>query len=161
MSIVSTVRSWALPGGAIEAQSLSSGGASGPSPVEQYKHKACASGASGSFRELLGSFQELCGVSGPAPVEQYKHKVFAIAELLGPPRWSSTGTKSLQLRSFWALPKRHSEAHPVAPVGYVWMPSCQMPSCQIESMGEFIGDCHILRKNTWILSSPLNLTSCQ
>ena len=90
------MHSWALPGEAVEAQSLSSGGASGPSPMEQYKHKACASGASGSFRELLGSFQELCGVSGPAPVEQYKHKVFAIAELLGPPRWSSTSTKSLQ-----------------------------------------------------------------
>ena len=57
--------------------------------------------------------------------------------------------------------KRHSEAHPVALVGYVWMPSCQMPSCQIESMGEFIGNCHILRKNTWILSSPLELTSRQ
>ena len=39
--------------------------------------------------------------------------------------------------------KRHSEAHPMAFVGYVWMPSCQMPSCQIESMGEFIGNCHI------------------
>ena len=57
--------------------------------------------------------------------------------------------------------KRRSEAHPVAPVGYMWMPSGQMPSGQIESMGEFIGHCHILRKNTWILSSPLNLTSCQ
>ena len=42
-------------------------------------------------------------------------------------------------------------------VGYVWMPSCQMPSCQIESMGEFIGHCHFLRNNIWILSSPLNL----
>ena len=50
--------------------------------------------------------------------------------------------------------KRHSEAHPMAFMGYVWMPSCQMPSCQIESMGEFIGHCHILRINTWILSPP-------
>ena len=57
--------------------------------------------------------------------------------------------------------KRHSEAHPMAFVGYVWMPSCQMPSCQIESMGEFIGHCHILRINTWILSPPLKLTSRQ
>ena len=78
---------WALPGGALEAQSLSNGGASGPSSVEQYKHKACASGASRSFRELPGSFRELCGVqaqclsnggaSGPSAVEQCKHKAFA------------------------------------------------------------------------------------
>ena len=57
--------------------------------------------------------------------------------------------------------KRHSEAHPVAPVGNVWMPSCQMPSRQFESMGEFIGDCHILRKSTWILSSLPKLPSRQ
>ena len=45
MSIVSTVRLctlWALPGGAVEAQRLSNGGASGPSPVEQRKHKVFA-----------------------------------------------------------------------------------------------------------------------
>ena len=73
---------WALPGGAVEAQSLSNGGASGPSSVEQYKHKACASGASGSFRVLPDSFGELCGLSGPSPVEHYKHKGFAIVDLL-------------------------------------------------------------------------------
>ena len=33
----------------MEAQSLSNGGASGPSSVEQYKHKACASKASRTF----------------------------------------------------------------------------------------------------------------
>ena len=53
----------------------------------------------------------------------------------------------------------------MAPVGYMWMPSGrmwmpsgQMPSGQFESMGEFIGHCHFLRNNIWILSSPLNLT---
>ena len=40
---------WALPGGALEAQNLSNGGASGPSSVEQHKHKACASKASRTF----------------------------------------------------------------------------------------------------------------
>jgi len=57
--------------------------------------------------------------------------------------------------------KRHSEVHPVVPVGYMWMPSGQMPSGQIESMGEFIGHCQILRKNIWIISSPLKRTSGQ
>ena len=40
------MHSWALPGEAVEAQSLSSGGASGPSPMEQYKHKVFANGPS-------------------------------------------------------------------------------------------------------------------
>ena len=39
--------------------------------------------------------------------------------------------------------KRHSEAHPMAFVGYVWMPSCQMPSCQIESMGNLLALSHL------------------
>ena len=52
----------------------------------------------------------------------------------------------------------------MAPVGYMWMPSGrmwmpsgQMPSGQIESLGEFIGPGHFLRNNIWILSSPLIL----
>ena len=57
--------------------------------------------------------------------------------------------------------KRRSEAHPVALVGYMWMPNGQMPNGQIESMEEFIGHCHILRINTWILSPPLKLPSRQ
>ena len=57
--------------------------------------------------------------------------------------------------------KRHSEAHPVAPVGYMWMPSRQMPSHQIESMGEFIGDWFVLGEMIRSICSSLRCDSRQ
>ena len=45
---------WARPGGAVQAQSLCNCGASGPSPVDQYKHIVFANGPSSVVIFVLG-----------------------------------------------------------------------------------------------------------